>query len=164
MYIILIAFDQSTSCVGYSVWDYENRKLIDCGKKEFPKLDNLDERIANVKAFINEIAFKYEGEIFCIEQIQYQQNQLTYKILAELLGVLSNNFYEKQFCYQVIEPSKWKAFCGIKLKEKRAIQKKQTIKFIKDKFGIDVSEDEADAIGIGWYAVNCIEVVKEENQ
>lgn len=55
----------------------------------------------------------------------------------------------------LIEPTAWKSFSKIKGR-KRAEQKASTIQMVHDRFGIEATEDEADAIGIGIWAVNNI--------
>jgi hypothetical protein len=55
----------------------------------------------------------------------------------------------------MIEPSAWTSFCLIKGR-KRIEQKASTIQMVKNKYGIEVSEDIADAIGIGTWAINHI--------
>lgn len=57
--------------------------------------------------------------------------------------------------FKIIEPSAWKSFCKIKGR-KREEQKKNTQVFVKGKYNIEVSEDEADAIGIGTWAISKI--------
>ena len=65
---------------------------------------------------------------------------------------MKNNLYEQELLYFIIEPSKWKSTCGVKGK-KRVDQKANAQNFVKEQFDIDASEDEADAICIGWHMV-----------
>lgn len=149
----ILSLDQSSKVVGWSLFD--DTKLIKYGFKDFSIIKDLDERISNIKKWLNNLIKETNAEIFTMEDIQYQSNQMVYKVLAEVLGVLANNFYEQELLYITIESSKWKSFCQIKGKERKE-QKENSIKFVKDFFGIDVNEDEADAINIGWYSVNKI--------
>lgn len=158
--MLVIAFDQSTSITAYALMDSNNKELIDFGHKKFNNKVNTDEKISNVKNWINQIIEEKKPEVFALEDVQQQINADTYKKLAKLLGVIENNFYEKDYLYLTIPPTQWKSYIKIKGR-KRAEQKKNTIAFIKDKFGIDVIEDEADAIGIALYA--CKEVNKIKN-
>lgn len=94
-------------------------------------------------------------DFIVFEDVQFQNNQLTYKNLANLQGAIMAYLFELNLGFQIIEPSAWRSFCSIKGK-KREEQKKNTQEFVKDKFGLDVSEDVADAIGIGTWASNKI--------
>jgi hypothetical protein len=78
---------------------------------------------------------------------------------ASIAFMLHDNF--KNLTLDFIYPSSWRASCGIKNGRgiKRESQKQQDIEFVKEKFGIDVNDDIADAIGIGYAQVH----VSEEN-
>lgn len=69
--------------------------------------------------------------------------------------VIFTLLFERDIRFYVIEPMAWKHFCGIK-GGKRAEQKANTIQMVKDRFGLTVEEDIADAIGIGCWAVGNI--------
>jgi Holliday junction resolvasome RuvABC endonuclease subunit len=152
--LIGVFFDQATWTTGYSV--YNDLKLIDYGHFSLNKEDeiNADEhyRIYQMKQFVDNIIEKTIGEIYAIENIQFQGNYKSYKELAELLGTLKTDFMERQLLCLLIEPSKWKGTCKIKGR-KRQEQKKNSIKFVLEKFGLNVTEDEADAINIGWHVM-----------
>lgn len=151
----IISFDQSTKVVAYSVMNSKNNKLISYGKKTFDKLDNFDETIFDIISYIKEIIKKEKPEVFAIEDIQYQMNAKVFKVLAELMGAIKYEFYLKEYLYMVVPSNTWKSFCGIKGR-KRKEQKDNSIAFIKEKFQIDVTEDEADAINIGLYMCELI--------
>ena len=89
------------------------------------------------------------------EDVQFQQNYGTFQQLSQLQGVIMAYLFKTDIGFQIIQPSAWKSFCGIKGR-KRVEQKKNTQIFVKSKYDIDVSEDEADAIGIGIWAINKI--------
>lgn len=146
----VIAFDQA-SLTAYSLIDSDNEELLDYGYKDFNKIKDYDERVLNIKKWINEIIQKTKPEAFALEDVQQQVNANTFKKLSELLGVLKNNFCENEYLYLIIAPTQWKSHLKIKGR-KRQEQKENTVKFIKQKYGIDVSEDIADSIGIGLYA------------
>jgi len=64
-------------------------------------------------------------------------------------------FFKIDIGFTIVKPSEWKSKCGIKGR-KREEQKLNTQIFVKDKYGFDCSEDEADAIGIGTWAISKI--------
>lgn len=163
MYIL--ALDQSTTSTGYSLW--HNNELIKYGVFKPNKKESLSiKRIVEIKKWlkkaIGEVASTEEEFVVVFENIQFQLavngtkftsnnpvNVFTFEILAKLLGVLEEYCLENNINYKIIEPSTWKSTIGIRSKY-RSEQKKETIAYVKDVFGIEVKEDIADAICIGY--------------
>lgn len=157
----VLSLDQATK-TGYAIYDDE--ELIHYGIKDFGKIDDFTERISEIKKMQNDYIEKYNPEICSIEDIQQQVNPKTFKQLAELKGVLENNLFEKEFLYFIVASTQWKSTCNVKGR-KREEQKKNAQLFVKNKFNIDVSEDEADAICQGWHVVKSIipKIIKKES-
>lgn len=161
----IYALDQSTTKVGYSLW--EDGKIIQTGSFEPANKKYLDIRINEIFSwFANSLdVISADGEKIHVvfEDIQLQtkingsskyfdnneSNVLTFKALAGLLSVLKNCCVEKEIEYSILTPSQWKSTVGIKNKYRRE-QKLETIEFVLNKFDLVVGEDEADAIGIGY--------------
>ena len=152
--LLVLGLDQATNVCGYCLMERkeEGNNIVDVGVVHI-KGNSVEEKISYLKHWVIEYAEKYKPNYFVLEDIQYQNNQRTYKVLAELLGVLSNVYHENEVNYIVVPPVTWKSFFGIKGKARKE-QKENTRKYIKDKFDIEVSEDEADAICIALYGCN----------
>lgn len=90
-----------------------------------------------------------------IEGVQFQKNQRTYSQLSQMQGLILSTLFERNLGFIVVEPSAWKSYCSIKGR-KRVEQKANTIQMVKDRFNLKVSEDIADAIGLGIYTINNI--------
>jgi hypothetical protein len=60
--------------------------------------------------------------------------------------------FELDVGFTIVQPSAWKSYSNIKGR-KREEQKANTVQMIKEKFNLDVSENEADSIGIGLFAL-----------
>ena len=151
----VLCLDQATKVSGYSVWD--NGKLVKYGHISSDVRENnpfLRMRIMGNK--IVELLKKYSPDYVGIEGVVFQRNYCTYSQLSQMQGVIFEILFENEIDFTVIEASAWKSFCGIKGK-KRVEQKLNTIKMVKEKFGLDVTEDEADAIGIGMAVCNRVE-------
>lgn len=101
---------------------------------------------------------KIQPDFIVFENVQFQQNYGTFQQLSQLQGLVMALLFETDIGFQIIEPSAWKSFCGIKGR-KREEQKKNTQIFVKNKYGIDVSEDEADSVGIGVWSLNNIKSI-----
>lgn len=166
---IVIAFDQATYTTGFSVWNADTKELKTSGVIKVSGADTI-ERINKIKKDIAPTLYKIKAEVnsvkIILEDIQYQpekeacawgnahgDNIKTFKTLAWLQGVLLSWFKENFFDVSMIFAATWKSFCQIK-GQQRAVQKQNAILFVKNNFNIDVSSDEADAICLGWTAIN----------
>ncbi len=106
---------------------------------------------------IKELIIQENPDFVGLESTQFQNNYQSYATLSQMQGVIFGILFELNKAFTCVEPTKWKAFCSIKGR-KRHEQKLATIQMVKDKFGIEVSEDVADAIGIGIYFINNIKM------
>jgi crossover junction endodeoxyribonuclease RuvC len=152
--IKILCLDQATKTSGYSV--FSNKDLITYGilevnKKEKNAIERTKEMYEKISLLIDEIS----PDFVVFENVQYQQNQYSFQLLSQMQGLVMAKLFSVNLGFQIIEPSGWKSYCGIKGR-KRAEQKINTQIFVKEKYGLDVSEDISDAIGIGFWAVNNI--------
>ena len=155
MYIIkILSFDQSTKVTGYSL--YNNSNLINYGTIQSNSTEkNPIERMKQMYDNIKQCLVKYNPDFVVFENVQFQKNYGTFQQLSQLQGVLMSLLFERNIGFHIIEPTAWKAFCGVKGR-KRQEQKDNAIQLVKDRFKLSVSEDEADAILIGFWAINKI--------
>jgi len=112
---------------------------------------------------IQSVVKKHKPDYIVFENVQFQNNYGTFQQLSQLQGVLMAYLFEINIGFTIIEPSAWKSCCGIKGR-KRVEQKKNTQIYVREKYGYDVSEDEADAIGIGTWAIKNIIKNKKEGK
>ncbi|GLI51328.1 hypothetical protein TSYNTROOL_14140 [Tepidanaerobacter syntrophicus] len=148
----ILALDQSTAVTGFAIFSNDNLKKSGYYKPS----GDLFTRINQTKNYIKELIEDNDINFVFIEDIQYQKNQKTYKILANLQGVIINLLVELNISFEIISPSRWKSWNGIKGR-KRAEQKKNTQEKCKEMLGREAMEDEADAICIGLYALHLLE-------
>ena len=86
-----------------------------------------------------------------MEDIQYQQNGiLTFKILAMLLGIIQELCCENNIEFEAVSPNVWRKYAGTNGKNRRE-EKMLSVAKVKEKFGVSVSDDVAEAILIGVY-------------
>lgn len=101
---------------------------------------------------------KYNPDEVILEDIQLQkfgegeEAVVVYKKLAHLQGVLMNYFFESGLPFKVVPPATWRAASKIKGKTRTEKKKSAQLK-IKDLYDVSVTQDEADAILIGKWAV-----------
>lgn len=102
---------------------------------------------------------KYKPDEIILEDIQLQkfgngdEAVLVFKKLASLQGVLENYFYETGYVYTIVPPATWRAKSQIKGKTRTEKKRSAQLK-IKELYDISVTQDEADAILIGYWGVD----------
>lgn len=154
-----LALDQATHTSGWAVFD--NTDLIKYGKYNTENHSDIDLRINDLKHYlINMIEF-WKPDLVVLEDIQLQQfgpkssnnvqGVTTYKGLAKLQGVLINLLIDYEIEYQIAHTGTWREACGIKGKS-RSDRKKSAQLIVQDIYGVNPTQDEADAICIGIYA------------
>ena len=151
----LLALDQSTKITGYSVW--QDDTLIISSHFDTEIKQNLPfKRMLKAKEIIRKLIEQYNPDCVVLEDCQYQSNLSTYKQLATLQGILVSLLSEyENITYFIVPPTTWKSYCGIKGK-KRVEQKQDTVEKMSAKFQVELTEDEADSVGIGLYAIHHI--------
>lgn len=150
--IKILNLDQSTKITGYSIFIDDNLDtygLLKSNEKEKNPIERMKEMNDKLIALIKNVNPDY----IVFEQVQFQNNYGTFQQLSQLQGVIMAYLFKINIGFNLIEPTAWKSCCGIKGR-KRIEQKANTQKFVKEKYKVDVSEDEADAIGIGYWAIH----------
>lgn len=145
----ILALDQASQTSGYSV--FKNGKLFAFGKFTFDDAD-LGERLCKIKNKVVELINEYEIDELIFEDIQLQQNVQTFKVLAEVYGLIDQLASELKIPHRSYLASSWKSQLGIKGKD-RAEQKRNAQKYVMNTYGKKCTQDEADAICIGDCAI-----------
>lgn len=153
--MLYISFDQATTTTGFSI--FKDRELIEFGK--FSKEGDIFMRFSAQKeaiiSIIKENKDKYPKEKIKVtfEDIQLQGNVQTFKDLARLQGTLITAVLETfpEAELELMFSSSWKSFAKVKGKS-RVEQKRNSQAIALEKFGVKVTQDEADALLIGYSA------------
>ena len=154
----LIALDMSTKSTGYAI--YKHNKLVEYNYITATSND-LFNRIKVMLNAINKLLEENLDMQYVIMQQVRQEgfiNIKTYKALMYLQGCVQMIIHQKFKHLQTdfLYPSQWRKVC--KIKQGRGIQRKQQkqldIQWVKDNFNIQVNDDIADAIGIGYGYIN----------
>lgn len=146
---ILIALDESTVSTGFSV--FKNNELIDYGVIQ-SKSKNVIERIDMIITEINKLIDKYAPNEIVAENVMITMSAPTAKALLGLELLIELNAFQKNIPCSLIRPSSWRKILGLSNspKLKRADKKKETMEYIKNKYGIEEKIDDiCDAIAIG---------------
>lgn len=151
----ILAFDQASVVSGWSV--YDDNELIKFGHHE-TKGNNSTERISKTKSWVVSMLQTWKPDLVILEDIQLQvydggEQVITFKKLAHLQGVLKNYCYENGYIYKVVPAATWRAYNKIRGKS-RTDKKINAQLLVKSLYDIKVTQDEADAILIGRWAVH----------
>ena len=151
----IIGLDQATKITGYSIFD--DNKLVKFGTYETTYTDEIARDHA-VKVWLINLIENWHPDFIAIEGIQLQEHDEEHRIgvtmfatLARLQGILMELCYENNIPYDIYSASTWRKYCGVKGKHR--VDKKKSMQILaKEWYDINISNDEADAIGIGKYA------------
>lgn len=150
----LLALDQSSKTSGYAVF-YDN-ELKHYGHFTFED-DDIGDRLYKIRKKVNELIEKYEINEVAFEDIQLQNNVgnnvKTFKILAEVFGVIYELLTELKLPHQEILASTWKSTLKVKGRT-RPEQKRNAQQYVNNKYQIKATQDECDAICIGCHVLS----------
>ena len=148
----IIACDQATEKFGVSIWD--DGKLVYYNVFNF--IDGIvSKRLEKIDRFLDQVLIDtWKPDYIVFEDIQLEHNNvMTFKVLAQLLGVCEVEASKHNVDYAVVTPSTWRAGVGILGAAKdRATRKTAAINRVLSLTGANVTDDTAEAILIGKYA------------
>lgn len=144
-----ISFDQSSTATGYCIWldgQYQSHGLINHKKIKEADL-RFDAMSKDIVALLNEI----KPQVVTIEDTALQTNAKTLKDLSQLQGVIIGYCLSHDISFSIYSPSKWRSLLQFNTGSgiKRPQLKQQAMDYVYEHFGINATEDEAEAICIG---------------
>lgn len=157
----ILALDAATGITGYSI--YDNEILVSYGTFKVDKSLPTEQRINEVKRWLLAAIDNWEPDFIGIEAIQLQtygksdQFQVeTYRVLANLQGVLIDTCFEKSIDHALAYSTEWRKYCGVGEGIGRENKKKQAQDKVKLWYNQNCTQDEADAICLGKYFVGIL--------
>ena len=157
----ILALDQATKVTGYSIFD--DGKLVKFGTFVTSSDDEVARCVA-VKNWFVSMLQNWKPDYVGIEGIQYQPkatdaNQIgsvtLFQTLAHLQGILMMVCYEAGQQYRICPTNTWRNVCGVKGRA-RADKKRSMQAIVKQWYNLETSDDESDAIGIGYYMTTIV--------
>ena len=149
----LLALDQSSQITGYTVLD--NGKIVKVS--HFEITGDLGDRLVKLRNKIISLIEEYNIDEVVFEDIQLQDVNgskevgiKTFKVLAEVFGVVYELLTEKKIKHSCVAPITWKAHFKIAGKG-RTQEKKMAQAYALKNYNIKCTEDEADALCIALY-------------
>ena len=143
----VLSFDQSTRVSGWAYFEdgqYVKSGVIDMSKSKL----ETDKRSFEMAKEIWKIIKKYKPQELVVENVQQQSSPSTVIILARLAGMIIGYAEAHNVHVHILLPSQWRKALGYSqgAKVKRQEPKQQSIDYVKKNFGLDLSEDECEAI------------------
>lgn len=148
----VLALDLSSKSTGWSF--FEGEKLITYGCITCANPDSLF-RIKKMTEEIKKIHQNFKPDSVICEDIlpeDVHHNQNVFRTLQYLQAAVVLGLHDLGQKVEFYVSSEWRKKCGIKTGRgiKRDSLKFADVKFVKDNYNIDVNDDIADAICIGW--------------
>lgn len=150
----LLALDQSSNVSGWAIFDDDN--LEQYGKIDVSKIYDLGERLYTLRQKVEHMIDDEHIDVVMLEDIymdgQRVNNVQTFKVLAEVFGVLYELCVEMKVPVDAVLAGTWKSTLGIKGKT-RPEQKRAAQEWVVKTYGKKPTQDECDAICIGAHTV-----------
>ena len=159
----VLSMDQSTRLSGWAY--FEDGQYIESGVVDMSKSKlGTPERSFEMAKALWKIIKKYNPEYLIIEDTQQQNNVKTVIILARLQGMIIGYAEAHGVKVHILLPSQWRSALKYSQgsKVKRQELKQQSIDYVKNNFGLDVSEDEAESICINDAAHKIYEFYEDD--
>lgn len=172
----ILAVDQARHGA-WAIYDYEKKELLEYGTWAFENKNfTFEQAILHIEALLDEVIRTHDIDAVFLEDIQLRQNVQSFKRLAQLQGVLVNLCEKTNILYNLVAPTQWQNFCKARGRTTKEIKSKVTsveqsnkkaskilsLQAVKELYGIETENDNlADAIMIGHYVVNKLEIVHE---
>ena len=156
----ILALDAATTVTGYAI--YDNGTLVSYGTYKVDKELETEQRINEVKKWLIAAIKEWEPDFIGIENIQLQEygrgqaNVETYRVLANLQGVLIDTIFEACIDHDLVYAVEWRKYCDVGNGTGRENKKKQAQDKVQLWYELKCTQDEADAICIGKYFVHIL--------
>lgn len=160
----ILAFDQATNITAWCLWNTKRPLRYDA--IDLHKEKNIDVRMDQMCVEIYQLIKKEKPDLIVLEDVSFQRDAQALINLARLQGRIMQMAYEIGAPVVLYKPSTWRKIVGIKTGKgiKRDELKSAAMMMITEKYGIEVSEDIAEAICIGECALKELKDQKGEKK
>lgn len=150
--MIVLGFDQATKNTGFSV--VKKGKLKDHGV--LSTSSESESRIEDMFYLIKGKIDSVNPDVVVVEDSYYSNNGAVFKALSSLKGMIWSYCLIHDIKFIQYNPPFWRSKAGIKEGKgvKRAELKSSAVDFVKEKFNVECSDDEAEAIVISYIGYN----------
>ena len=154
--MITMSIDASSKATGVAIFKEKELIYYECiYATDTNSLDRINKMVARIK----ELYETWKVTNVIMEDIipsEVGHNQQIFKVLHYLQAAVVLMLHNYKQTVEFYISSEWRKKCGIKTGRgiTRDMVKQADIKFVKDKYNLDVNDDIADAIGIGYAYLN----------
>lgn len=158
--MIVIGVDGSLTCTGLAVIDTDGvpgtEKILSVGEHKTSPKDGTDmERYEAIADGILAVAQTYNGELVGLE-LPYVDRKKSPEValrLRELKAIVEHTLTRAGYPVVGVNVSQRSAALGVAGKTKRKPLKDLVVQAVSTRYGLNVTHDQADAIGVGLAAV-----------
>ncbi len=144
----IVGIDSSSKCTGMSLWT--DGKLTEHLAIDLSSEKDADYRMSLMMKRIADVLKRWDAHVLFVEDSWSAVNIEVTKKLSNIIGAIMYVCVETGCGFNKFRPSEWRKVIGLPMgKKKRAELKAEAIQYIKEHYGIDVGDDEAEAICIG---------------
>lgn len=142
----ILSLDASTNKTGWCIMT--DGKYIESGVIDLHKDKDGEHRLCTMMKKIGLLIKEKHPSKVILEETTMSSNAKTLRILAQLGGFIKGYCFVKGITLEMIYPSSWRSIVGIKegAKIKREELKEQALKTCKERLGLELPEDEAEAV------------------
>ena len=139
--------DASTNKTGVCMFEdgeYIGHILIDC-HTEKDTMKRITMMANNICKYLNNFS---DIDVIIMEKSVLKTNIDTVQKLSNLAGIIMFYAYKNKITFKHPIPSEWRKKIGLEQsnKVKREMLKREAIKAVKQEYGLDVTDDEAESI------------------
>lgn len=154
--MITMSIDASSKATGVAIFKEKELVYYEC---IYATNTNSLDRINKMVIRIKELYETWKVTNVIMEDVipeDVRHNQQVFKVLHYLQAAVVLMLHDYKQTVEFYVSSEWRKKCGIKTGRgiTRDMVKQADIKFVKDTYNLDVNDDIADAIGIGYAYLN----------
>lgn len=145
-----MSIDQATIKTGIAVHCDGKLTMYDLIDLEKDRI-NMPERIYVMVDRICKVILKTKPDLVVLEDVVLNVNVSTLILLSRLQGAILGCCRVNKIPFDILMPSNWRKALGFKQGQgiKRPELKKQAVEFVKNNYGLELSEDVCEAVCIG---------------
>ena len=145
----ILSFDQSTVLTGYALFD--NGLLVAHGIIDFHKESDLLLRAKNMWKEIDSLIADVRPDVIIYEGVALQNNAQVLIKLGNLQGHIMASAWRLDIPFVSYLPTTWRKILEFRQggSVKRSELKKQSVALVEETYGVQMKEDEAEAVAIG---------------
>lgn len=142
----IAGIDASSNKTGIAI--FEDGKYIEHTLIDLHKIKDINKRIPMMIDEICKYLNKFKPDKIIMEETVMTSNASTLKKLSYLAGGVMFYAYKKSAEFELTIPSAWRKKCGLEQSSKvqREVLKLESMQAVKMEYGLEVTDDESDAI------------------